>query len=52
MKKDNKYFKEEFLKYEEFKKYKDLLNYILDDNQQYTKEEVEKIIKKYLEEVI
>ena len=52
MKKEEKYFKEEFLKCEEFKKNKDLLNSILEDDKEYTKEEIEKIIKKYLEEVI
>lgn len=52
MKKEEKYFKEEFLKCEEFKNNKDLLNYILEDNKEYTKEEIKKIIKTYLEEII
>ena len=52
MKKDEKYFKEEFLKNEKFKKNKDLLNFILEDNKEYTEKEIEQIINKYLEEVI
>lgn len=53
MQKNNgKYFKEEFLKSDEFIKNKDFLNFVLQENQLYSKEEVEKIIKKYFEEVI
>lgn len=47
-----KYFKEDFLRSEKFKKDKDLLNAILEENKKYTKTEVEKKIKKYFEGVI
>lgn len=47
-----KYFKEDFLRSEKFKKKRDLLNVILKDEQQYSKSDVEKMIKKYFEEEI
>lgn len=52
MKKEEQYFKDAVLKFEQFKKNKDLLNYILKDDKEYTKEEIHKIIKTYLEGVI
>lgn len=50
--KNIKYFKEDFLRSNTFKKSKDLINVLLEDDKQYTKAEVEKLIKKYFEGVI
>ncbi len=50
--KNSCYFKQDFLNSDLFKKYKDLLNALLLDDVLYSKAEVEKMIKKYLEGVI
>lgn len=50
--KNIKYFKDDFLRSEKFKKNRDLLNAILKDKEQYSKADVEKMIKKYFEEGI
>lgn len=42
------YSKRQFLKSEEYKKYKDLLNVLLEDNKFYEKTEVSKMIDGYL----
>ena len=50
--KDRKFYKEQFLKSETYKNKKDLINTLLEDNVLYSKEDVDKIIKKYLEVVL
>lgn len=50
--KNIKYFKDDFLKSTQFYQYRDLMNTILLDNQKYSKEDVQNMLKKYFEEVI
>lgn len=50
--KTKKFYKEQFLKSENYKNQKDLLNALLKDGEKYSKTDVEKIIKKYLEVVL
>ncbi len=50
--KNKKFYKEQFLKSNLYKNKKDLINTLLKDNQMYSKNDVEKIIKKYLEEIL
>ena len=47
-----KFYKEQFLKSKDYKNKKDLLNTLLKDEEKYSKNDVEKIIKKYMEGVI
>lgn len=42
------YSKRQFLSSEKYKKHRDLLNVLLEDNRFYSKSEVEKMIDKYL----
>ncbi len=48
-KKLNMFYKEQFLKSKLYKQKKDLINTLLEDEKMYTKNDVENIIKKYLE---
>lgn len=47
-----KFFKQQFLNYQKFKNYKDLLNSILNEDTLYSIKEVENILKNYFKEVI
>nr|WP_317356792.1 hypothetical protein [uncultured Tyzzerella sp.] len=47
-----KFYKEQFLKSNLYKDKKDIINALLKDNQLYTKNDVEKIIKKYMEGIL
>lgn len=51
-KKIKKFQKEQFLKSDFYKSQRDLINTILEDSVYYSKDEVEKMIKKYFEEVL
>ncbi len=50
--KNKKFYKEQFLKSNLYKDKKDLINALLKDNEMYSKNDVEKIIKKYLEVIL
>lgn len=47
--KDKKYSKDSFLKSKANKDRKDMINALLEDDKQYTKKDVEKLIENYLE---
>lgn len=47
-----KFYKEQFLKSDTYKTKKDLLNTLLKDGKKYSKNDVEKMIKKYMEVII
>ncbi|WP_250278886.1 hypothetical protein [[Clostridium] colinum] len=47
-----KFYKEQFLKSDEYKNKKDLVSALLKDNEIYSKNQVEEIIKKYLEVIL
>ena len=44
-----KFYKEQFLKSNLYKNKKDLINTLLKDNELYSRNDVDKIIKKYME---
>lgn len=47
-KKESVYTKEQFLKSNDYKRHRDLLNVLLDENTKYSKTEVNKLIESYL----
>lgn len=47
-----KFYKEQFLKSDLYKQKKDLINTLLKDDEMYSKNDVEKIIKKYMEVIL
>lgn len=47
-----KFYKEQFLKSDLYKDKKDLINALLKENEMYSKSDVEKIIKKYMEVIL
>lgn len=48
VKKESAYTKEQFLKGNGYKRYRDLLNVLLDENTKYSKTEVNKMVENYL----
>lgn len=47
-----KFYKEQFLKSDLYKDKKDLINTLLKENEMYSKSDVEKIIKTYMEVIL
>ena len=47
-----KFYKEQFLKSNLYKDKRDLINTLLEDDKMYSKNDVEKLIKKYLEGIL
>lgn len=50
--KNFKFYKEDFLKSRIYRKKRDLIQALLTENETYTKNDVDKIIKKYLEGIL
>lgn len=48
VKKESVYTKEQFLKSNDYKRHRDLLNVLLDENTKYSKTEANKMIENYL----
>ena len=50
--KNKKFYKEQFLKSDLYKDKKDLINSLLNEDDLYSKNDVDKIIKKYMEVIL